>query len=172
MYVLSLLHFRSRFPRTCPVQVLPIKPPVNHIAVRYTNFDIRYLHCIMQWHNDVHVKVFIPYFLLGLIQSTDIANSLISSLVQVNCLILTHHVVYGRSERKRIAFVDVLECLFATNFVPVGMKMVMLSREQVKEFLMLIGSKPDRKHVMVCVAGKIAGCVFTVTSRESWISLI
>ncbi|XP_028401407.1 uncharacterized protein LOC114524506 isoform X2 [Dendronephthya gigantea] len=79
--------------------------------------------------------------------TTTTAQNLINCLVQVNCVILTHHILYGRNDRKRIALVDVLEFFLSANFVPVGMKMTMLSREQVNEFFMLIGPRADRKHL-------------------------
>ncbi len=88
---------------------------------------------------------------LGLTPPSATAHSLISSLVQINCLILTHHIVYGRNERRRIALVEVLECLLSTNFVLVGMKMAMLSHKQVNDFLALVGSKSDSKQNLVSV---------------------
>ena len=67
-------------------------------------------------------------------------------------MILTHHVVYGRNDRKRIALVDVLECLFSNNFVLVGMKMGMLSREQVDELLTMVSnSNLEGKQDLVCI---------------------
>ena len=80
-----------------------------------------------------------------LTHSSGAAHSLISSLLQVNCVILTHHIVYGRSDRKTIALVDVLDCLLSTNFILVGMKMTMLSREQVNELLTLIDLRSHKK---------------------------
>ena len=80
-----------------------------------------------------------------LTHSSGAAHSLISSLVQVNCVILTHHIVYGRSNRKRIALADVLDCLLSTNFIFVGMKMAMLSHEQVNELLTLIDLRSHKK---------------------------
>ena len=91
--------------------------------------------------------IFFKSFPIGLTHSTDTANSLINSLLQVNCVVLTHQVVYGRSDRKRVALVDVLDCLLSANFVLVGMKMAMLSHEQVSELLTLIGSKSHKKQV-------------------------
>ena len=64
-------------------------------------------------------------------------------------MILTHHVVYGRNDRKRIALVDVLECLFSNNFTLVGMKMGMLSQDQVNEFFALIPLKSECKQDLV-----------------------
>lgn len=86
---------------------------------------------------------------VGLTNSSDAAHSLISSLVQVNCVILTHHIVNGRNDRKRIALVDVLESLFSNNFVLVGMKMGILSHDQVNELFTLVPSKSGCKQDLV-----------------------
>ena len=70
-------------------------------------------------------------------------------MVQINCLILTHRIVYGRFGRKRIALVDVLEYLLLLNFIPVGMKMVLLSEEQIDFCLNMIDLKSEEKQKLV-----------------------
>lgn len=103
---------------------------------------------LFRWNLRIKFRLFI---FLGSAESTSVAESLTGSLIQINCVVLTHHIVYERNGRQKIALVDVLECLLSLNFIPVGMKMALLSEQQADDCMNLMTSKSKTRHKLVIV---------------------
>ena len=110
---------------------------VHYIFVECGAFNLTYSYLIC-------------FSLLYIAKGYGCESNLMSCMMQVNCVILTHHIVHGRSTRKRIAMIDVFDCLSSMKFVPVGMKMVLFTKDQVNQLLWLMKSRSaDNKQNLV-----------------------